>query len=290
MKFNKLLIISLIFAGFFLFLWDDLVDIYSELSFQLPRFEKEITDFLKKEVEKQILTPPPLRIPKENPGSFLTRVGVIEWTNIQREKYGLPALLENEKLNSSARVKVEDMFEKQYFAHFSPSGTGLGDLVKDSGYEFIIIGENLALGDFENDEVLVQSWMDSPGHKENILNSKYQEIGVAVVKDMFEGRTTWLAVQHFGLPLSVCSQPEEVLEIEINLKQEQIEELHKTLVALRRKIKSTRPKRGPLYNEMVEQYNNLTSQYNTLVEEAEFLINQYNSQVGLFNDCVAGVK
>ncbi len=290
MRFNKLLIIFAIFLGIFLFLGDDLLDIYSELSLQLPQFEKEIGDFLIKETEKQILTPQPLRAQRENPEALLTQKGIIKWTNIQREKYGFSPLIENEKLNASAELKVEDMFEKQYFAHSSPLGVGVGDLLGNVGYEFIVIGENLALGDFQTDEVLVQAWMDSLGHRENILNTRYQEIGVAAVKGMFEGKSTWLAIQHFGVPLSTCSQPDETLEAEIKLKQNQIEELHKTLITLQGKIKNTKPKRGSFYKEMVDKYNTLISQYNILVNETEVLINQYNNQVILFNECVVGVE
>lgn len=289
MRIKKLLIILTISLGILLFLRDDLLDIYFELSLQIPQFKEEIGDLIQ-ETEKQILTPPPLKIQKENPESFLTHSGVIEWTNIQRQRYGLPKLLENEKLNTSAELKIRDMFKKQYFAHNSPSGLGVGDLVKKAGYEFIIIGENLALGDFEDDEILVQSWMDSLGHRENISNSKYQEIGAAVLRDSFEGRVVWMAVQHFGLPLSACPQPNQLLEVEIKLNQNKIDELHQDLITLNKKIKSTRPKRGALYKELIEQYNALIFQYNELVEQTEFLINQYNKQVSLFNECVVEVK
>ena len=137
----------------------------------------------------------------------------------------MPALLENTKLDQSAELKAQDMLKNQYFAHTSPSGMAVGNLAEKVGYEFIAIGENLALGNFENDEALVQAWMDSPGHRANILNSRYQEIGVAVLKGVFEGRTTWLAVQHFGLPLSVCPSPQEGVKLTIDANQNKIDEI-----------------------------------------------------------------
>jgi len=285
-----LILIFIIFLGGILFFRDDLLNLYSELSLRLPQIEKGTADFSIKEIERKILTPPPLRAPEEAPKAFLTREGVIQWTNIQRAEYGLPPLKESAKLDSSAEIKAEDMLENQYFAHSSPSGVGVKELAERVEYEFIAIGENLALGNFKNDETLVQGWMDSPGHRENILNTQYQEIGVAVIKGVFEGKSTWLAVQHFGLPLSACSQPDETLKIEIETNQNQIEELQQTLEVLQTEIQTMRPKRGSTYNQKIEQYNAIVSQYNNLVDETKVLISQYNAQVKLFNDCVTGVE
>ena len=284
-----LFFLIVIIGGVFLFK-DSLLDLYSKLSLKLPQIEKGVADFLKEEVGKQILTPPPLRSQEENLEAFLTRAGVIEFTNTQREKYGLPPLKENYRLDLSAEVKVQDMFENQYFAHDSPSGVRVGDLAEGVGYEFIAIGENLALGNFKNDEALVQAWMDSPGHRENILNNRYQEIGVAVQKGTFEGRTVWLAVQHFGLPLSACNEPDEKTKTTIEENQNQIEELQKTLNLLQVEISKMRPKRGSIYTQKIEEYNSLVAEYNTLLDNNKTLINQYNNQVQIFNNCVVGTE
>jgi len=288
MKKIILFFILILTIGGFLFFWSDITDLYLRLSLQLPGIEKGITDLIQ-EVEKQVSTPPPLRATEETPQSYLTKAGVIQWTNLQRENYGLPPLKENERLDLSAAMKVEDMFDKQYFAHDSPSGVKVGDLAEKVGYEFIAIGENLALGNFENDEALLKAWMDSPGHRANILNSQYQEIGVAVLKGAFEGNTTWLAVQHFGLPLSACSQPSTTFKTEIESNENEIKELQNTLQSLRIEIQNFRPKRGPAYIQKVEEYNNLIVQYNNLVAETQALVSQYNNQVKSFNECVAGV-
>ncbi|MFC1629856.1 CAP domain-containing protein [Patescibacteria group bacterium] len=291
MKRDKALFLIFIITlglGFFLFFQNNLLEFYYELSLKLPGIEKEVTDFLEKEVEKYVSTPPPLRNQKEDSQSFLTQSGVVEWTNIQRQKYGLPPLKENNQLSITAELKIQDMFKNQYFAHNSPLGIGIGDLVRDIGYEFIAIGENLALGNYENDETLVQAWMDSLGHRENILNAKYQEIGVSVVKGTFEGKPTWLAVQHFGLPLSFCVQPDRVLEEKIKVNQAQINELQAALEALETKIRNTRPRRSSQYNQLIDQYNNLVSQYNALVGATEILIDKFNVQVNIFNQCAAG--
>ena len=286
-KFKIFLLILLIILGCVFLFWDDILDFYSGLSLRLSELE-EVGTSLIEEVEKHISTPPPLRIEEENPQSFLTKTGVIYWTNIQREKYNLPTLKENTKLNDSARLKAEDMFGKQYFSHDSPSGERVGDIVESTSYEFIAIGENLAMGNFKNDEELVRGWMESSGHRENILNSSYQEIGVAVIRDEFEGELTWIAVQHFGKPLTACSLPEETLKSEIETNEEQIEAFQEVLNAIRIQIKKVRPKRGPLYDELIEQYNSVVNQYNNLIIETENLIKEYNIQVKLFNECATG--
>jgi hypothetical protein len=283
----SLLILSLVLISLVGFLfWNDIVDIYYKLSLNLPVVGKEITDFLTKEAEKVIFEPTPLRSESENPQSFLTKEGVIKWTNNQRVKYGLLPLTENQKLDAMAQAKVDDMFLEQYFAHISPKGKGVGDLAKNFGYEFIVIGENLALGDYKDDTALVQAWMDSIGHRENILNNRYQEIGVAVKKGVFEGRTTWLAVQHFGLPLSVCPSPDEKTKSRIETNQATIDNLQETLNTLRNEIMNIERKRNPLYSQKIEEYNTLVNQYNNLVEETKTLISQYNIEVNKFNQCV----
>ncbi len=171
------------------------------------------------------------------------------------------------------------MFENQYFAHDSPSGVKVGDLADTVGYDFIAIGENLALGNFENDEALVQAWMDSPGHRANILNSRYQEIGVAVLKGTFEGRTTWLAVQHFGLSVAVCPQPDETIKINIESSQSKIAEIFDVLKALEAELKKMNPRQNPDYQEKINQYNGLVTQYNLLVAQTKAVIDRCRAAV-----------
>lgn len=267
---------------------DLMQEIEEQISTPLPLIEIPLIETRVDEqiIEEQVSTSLPLRVEKEEVAySFLTQSGIIQWTNAQREQYGLPLLRESPKLNASAQEKIQDMFEEQYFAHQSPSGVEAKDLAKVFGYELIIIGENLALGNFQNDQILVQAWMDSPGHRANILGAKYQEIGVAVSKGTFNGQSTWLAVQHFALSFSACSQPDEILRAKIEENQNQIHELLETLEVLRTEIQAIRSKRGSVYRQKVEEYNILVSQYNTLIEETKDLVNQFNGQVKLFNEC-----
>ncbi|MEX1112563.1 MAG: CAP domain-containing protein [Candidatus Andersenbacteria bacterium] len=162
-------------------------------------------------LKKILSTPEPLRVQGQEDAGTLTADGTFTATNTQRRQHGLPPLLRNNTLNKAAQLKVEDMFNQQYFEHVSPDGRGPSDVVEAVSYEYITIGENLALGNFESDEALVQAWMDSPGHRANILSNNFRELGIAVGKGEFEGRSTWLAVQTFGTPLSSCPFPDESL-------------------------------------------------------------------------------
>ncbi|MBU0547037.1 MAG: CAP domain-containing protein [Patescibacteria group bacterium] len=286
MKLKITFLILIVILGNVFFFWNDILDLYSKIFFKLPQIEKELINSLTKRIETKIIIPEPLKVQEKDPEAFLTEEGIIIWTNIQRNRQGLLPLEENSLLDAMVQAKLEDMFSSQYFAHQSPTGFAVGDLAKDFGYEFIVIGENLALGDFKDDQVLVQAWMDSPGHRENILNEQYQEIGVAVGKGVFNGVNTWLAVQHFGLSFSSCPQIDKELKAEIETNQEQIKELQKTLELLQIEIRTTRSRRGPVYNQLIEEYNSLTFQYNELIKETRILINKYNYQVTLFNECV----
>jgi hypothetical protein len=285
-RFYYILILSVILLGSFLFR-DNLYDFYSWFSLGLPEAKGIVSDLIKR-TEVSISLPPPLRISDQAPEAFLTKSGIIEWTNTQRSNFGLPKLSESSALDSSAEIKVNDMLDKQYFAHESLSGVGVGDLADSVGYEFIAIAENLALGGFKDDEALVQGWMDSPGHRANILNPSYQEIGVAVVKGIYEGQTTWLAVQHFATPLSVCDKPDLSLKINIDSKREELGDIEKILSDLKKEIRIFRPKRGSAYNKLIKEYNDLFAQYDQLAQEVEILINTYNIQVTDFNQCVKG--
>lgn len=124
---------------------------------------------------------------------------VIAFTNQQRQAIGLAPLVYNSKLALAAQAKANDMFTNQYWSHTSPSGLDPWYFIESSGYKYRIAGENLAR-DFARTPEMVQAWMDSPTHRANIINSKYEEIGVAVVDGVLNGVETTLVVQMFGKP------------------------------------------------------------------------------------------
>lgn len=211
---------------------------------------------------------------------ILSSKEVIALTNKSRASNGnLPALLENTKLNQSAQIKLNDMFDKQYFEHVSPSGVQIKDLAGTVSYEFISIGENLALGNFKNNQALVSAWMASPGHRANILNTQYTEIGVAVGHRMFDGVDTWIAVQHFGLPRTACPTTDEVLHGIILLDEKEIAALEQDLTERQSKINSGALYQGKTTEEQVNEYNSLVEKHNRLAEEIQQKIADYNKGV-----------
>ena len=212
---------------------------------------------------------------------------VIEETNQNRKVNGnLSPLTMNSQLNLSAEEKLEDMFKNQYFEHISPTGVGVADLVKKESYEYILIGENLALGNFKDEKSLLNAWMASPGHRANILNSHYTEIGVAVGKGKFEGKDVWMAVQHFGLPKNVCPSTDEVLHGLIVIGQQNIKDTESDLLTRKANIDKGVIYEGETKNEQVTEYNSIVNKYDAMISDIKNKIDKYNEQVKSFNLCV----
>lgn len=245
-----------------------------------------IPEELLKPLQEHGLLPQPLRSSDDSKTATLTNRGTIKQTNAQRAKFGLTALAENARLDQAAAIKLSDMFAKQYFEHVSPSGTGPSDLANQVGYKYIVVGENLALGNFENDATLIEAWMNSPGHRANILNERYTEIGVAVGKGLYEGKQTWLAVQSFGAPLSNCPLPDESLKTSITSNQKLLTAMEAELMAMRDDLEATRDRSE--YNRKVDSYNQKIEEFNALVAKVKNQVATYNSQVSSFNACVQG--
>jgi hypothetical protein len=131
---------------------------------------------------------------------FATNISVeklLEDTNNERLKQGLGPLTLNTTLSTAAHKKAEDMFVHDYWAHVSPDGTTPWDFIIGEGYRYTYAGENLAR-DFNDSDGVVQAWMNSPSHKDNLLRPEYEEIGFAVVNGNLNGSDTTLVVQMFG--------------------------------------------------------------------------------------------
>jgi len=107
---------------------------------------------------------------------------VIRLVNAERAKNGLPALKANWELSRVARYKSQDMIDKNYFAHQSPTYGSPFDMMESFGIRFSAAGENIAKGQRTPAEVM-NAWMNSPGHKSNILSRSYTEIGVGLARN-----------------------------------------------------------------------------------------------------------
>ncbi|HKI01374.1 MAG TPA: CAP domain-containing protein [Thermoanaerobaculia bacterium] len=125
------------------------------------------------------------------------RAEMLALVNAARKKAGAPPLRTNERLDQAAQRHAEDMLARGYFAHQSPEGKTVRERAQAAGYKWRTIGENIAEGQFSVDEVM-DTWMNSPGHRRNILNPDFRELGIGLTRGKTgkEHRVVW--VQAFG--------------------------------------------------------------------------------------------
>ena len=143
--------------------------------------------------------------------SNITPEEIVESTNKKRLERGIASLKINGQLNEAARQKAADMFALNYWSHVSPRGVDPWSFIVNAGYVYLYAGENLAR-DFSGNSAVVEAWMNSPTHRDNLLNNKYEEIGVAVVDGVLQGQETTLVVQMFASPKKVAASiPKEAV-------------------------------------------------------------------------------
>ena len=107
---------------------------------------------------------------------------VVTLVNAERAKYGLAALTLDETLCGYARVKSQDMHDQGYFSHTSPTYGSPFDMMRSFGVSYRSAGENIAMG-YSTPEAVVAAWMNSAGHRANILSANYTTLGVGYVED-----------------------------------------------------------------------------------------------------------
>lgn len=118
--------------------------------------------------------------------------------NRERLRRGIEPLILNQALNQAAQAKAEDMGSKGYFSHVSPiDGKEWREFIVESGYDYQEAGENLANG-YEALEEMIGAWLNSPSHRENMLNPAVSETGFGVRSGQLDGFPTVFVVQVFG--------------------------------------------------------------------------------------------
>lgn len=127
---------------------------------------------------------------------------LVDLANDDRAENDLLPLAQNDLLEEAAQLKANHMAELGYFAHESPDGVTPWDWFIEVGYQFTHAGENLAVN-FVDSEDVEDAWMNSPGHRANILNGAFTEVGIATARGEYEGRDTIFVVQMFGRPAAV---------------------------------------------------------------------------------------
>jgi hypothetical protein len=208
------------------------------------------------------------------------------------------------------------MIQKQYFAHYSPSGEGATDIAQRAGYHYKHLGENIALGSFQTDEKIVTAWMQSPGHRQNILSDGCSEIGVAARRGRIKGEDVWIAVQIFGQQSpSVaadagarstvtyasanssdhrrreCRAPDESLLGNITKAKAELDDLTGQASSLHKEISADRSNGSGInareLNQKVARYNELINEISSRRQAALRLIADYNQSVQSYNTCIA---
>lgn len=267
-------------------------------SFQrIAALETSATRIAAEEASKNFSAPQPLIATGTISGSAasgsatssytLTRAGIVTQTNAARAANGnLPSLAENATLDDIAQIRLDDMFSKQYFAHVSPSSSSAVTVASAVGYTYVSLGENLALGIFSGDAGVVTAWMNSPGHRANILDPDYTEIGVAIGEGNFQGDNEWIAVQVFGKPLSDCPPPDATLQAQVKNEQAANGSSSAELQTMRTNIAAMQPQSGDAYNQAVSQYNTAADQYNAALAQTKSDIAEYNTEVDTYNACI----
>lgn len=138
----------------------------------------------------QVVAPPNASAPADQ----ATIAEVLTLVNAERAKAGCPALTLNTRLSAAAQAHSEDMALRNYFSHTSPDGTSASQRVTDAGYDWRMTAENIAAGQTSASAVMA-AWMGSTGHRANILNCGYAEIGIGHV---FESGDTFPSTPGYG--------------------------------------------------------------------------------------------
>jgi len=122
---------------------------------------------------------------------------ILVLTNQDRQDNNLPCLQINSALSSAAQAKADDMIANDYFSHYGLDGKKPWDWIDQEQYAYVYAGENLAMNFFSADSAQL-ALMQSQLHKKNILNDKYEDIGLAIASGVIDGKNTTVLVELFG--------------------------------------------------------------------------------------------
>jgi len=143
--------------------------------------------------------------------STIDSENIINLTNKERKSNGINTLTANQLLTKAAYDKADALMKNQTFSH-TIGDRKFSAWIKDTNYKYSFVGENLAIN-FMSSEGVIKAWLDSPTHKKNLLNDRFQEIGVAVVEGKFQGQNSIIVVQIFGTPLNSDTTVNSNLEL-----------------------------------------------------------------------------
>jgi uncharacterized protein YkwD len=225
--------------------------------------------------------------------SVINSDNILYFTNLERTKRGLKNLKFSPKLTRSANAKSRDMFAYQYFAHTSPSDSKktFAYFIDNESYLFVRISENLAIGEFETAQQVVDAWMNSPDHRANILFPDYREIGASVQTSRMNGSTVIMIVQHFGIPKNACPSVSTSMLESIQSIEQEANLSKKTAADLEKKINAPNSNLSDdALDELIGVYNTAIRKYNSLVVQFQQFSAEYNSQVKKYDDCIKSLN
>lgn len=264
-------------------------------------FQRVLSNIINSPEEEPIAPPAPNEEPVAQPNlpgmlnrpesprnaTYISTADIIDATNMARVAAGIAPLQTNTKLGSSAVIKTQDMITRKYFEHTAPTGEGVAELGTRVGYDYITLGENLALGNFMSAQDLIDAWMNSPGHRANILNPLYQEIGVYAEKGIYQGKSVWFAVQHFGTSREVCPSISSSNKRSIETLKETIADQEETISKLRSELNDAESVHSDEYREILDQFTAEVTEYNTTIARLKERVDRHNAQVTIFNECLS---
>jgi uncharacterized protein YkwD len=219
------------------------------------------------------------------PQEPLTKDAIIKVGNDVRASHGLAPLAEHHLLNKVAEERLHDMFQKQYIGHVSPSGEQASDHAQRLGYHYKIIAENIASGYFLNNQKVIDGWMQSPGHRQNMLSPDIREIGAAIDKGQYQGANTWIAVQIFGLqslPVSMkkrCIPPPQDLYAELESRNTEVSNLEGRLSRFKQELDQE--------ISSIEADRRYVGNYSQAVNNLNIRISSYNEKSAWYNNSLA---
>ncbi len=159
-------------------------------------------------------------------------VRLLELINIERVSNNLEPLKLNNNLNNASLAKAQNMIDLDYFSHYGPDGRKPWDWIDRKSYQYIYAGENLAMN-FLSAKSAHEALMQSPTHKKNILNPRYEDVGISIIEGELKGEKTLVLVQIFacsskenivGVAMASASENEEIKKKEIEKIEKENEE------------------------------------------------------------------
>jgi uncharacterized protein YkwD len=132
---------------------------------------------------------------KEN----ITPESIFYYSNLERSEREIKGLSMSGILSKAAQNKADDMAQKQYFGHIGPDNKEPWKWIEEENYSYLSAGENLAVNFFRPSNV-IKAWMDSPSHRDNLLNSDFSEMGIGMSEGIYKNKKSIYIVQLFAKP------------------------------------------------------------------------------------------